>query len=164
MTIITPLIDYLSSQISDLQNQTPQATTCDPLPENIQGIYDPIYAVLSEINNIQNQINQINIQLQNQSLSQGDIDALNEQLTALNAQLATLTAELQTYLNQLLDLSQQLNVCHHMGETAQIHVGLTESRPNGVELGYQYFDTTLNIPVWWSGPVLGWVNASGTTA
>jgi hypothetical protein len=40
--------------------------------------------------------------------------------------------------------------------------GTTANRP-GLELykGQMFFDTTLNIPIWWNGT--NWVNASGTT-
>jgi hypothetical protein len=40
--------------------------------------------------------------------------------------------------------------------------GTTEQRPGAqVYVGQMYFDTTLNIPVWWNGK--HWVNSSGTT-
>jgi hypothetical protein len=44
--------------------------------------------------------------------------------------------------------------------------GVTADRPVNigavrVPVGFMYFDTTLNYPVWWNGTV--WKNASGTT-
>lgn len=39
--------------------------------------------------------------------------------------------------------------------------GNTASRPTGVYIGYQYFDTTLGHPVYWQG--INWVNAMGLT-
>lgn len=40
--------------------------------------------------------------------------------------------------------------------------GTTAKRPTAtLQIGQFYFDTTLNIPIWWKGTV--WVNASGTT-
>ena len=40
--------------------------------------------------------------------------------------------------------------------------GTTANRPTaGLSIGQFYFDTTLNIPIWYKGS--GWVNASGTT-
>jgi hypothetical protein len=40
--------------------------------------------------------------------------------------------------------------------------GVTADRPgNSLFIGQMYFDTTLNIPIWWNGQ--HWVNASGTT-
>ena len=40
--------------------------------------------------------------------------------------------------------------------------GTTSLRPSAnLQTGQFYFDTTLNIPIWWSGK--HWVNASGTT-
>lgn len=40
--------------------------------------------------------------------------------------------------------------------------GSTADRPtNSLTVGQIYFDTTLNIPIWYKGS--GWVNASGTT-
>ena len=41
--------------------------------------------------------------------------------------------------------------------------GATASRPTaGISAGYQWFDTTLKKPVWYTGS--GWVDATGTTA
>ena len=40
--------------------------------------------------------------------------------------------------------------------------GITMNRPTaGLSIGQIYFDTTLNIPIWYNGS--NWVNASGTT-
>jgi hypothetical protein len=45
---------------------------------------------------------------------------------------------------------------------ATIEYGTTAQRPAvGLRIGQQYFDQTLNIPIWWSG--VHWVNSSGTT-
>jgi hypothetical protein len=39
--------------------------------------------------------------------------------------------------------------------------GDTASRPtNGLQIGQQYFDTTINRPIWWDGT--NWINAAGT--
>lgn len=38
--------------------------------------------------------------------------------------------------------------------------GVTGSRPPGPVVGQQYFDTTLNIPIWFNGT--DWVDATGT--
>ena len=60
---------------------------------------------------------------------------------------------LRLYVTQLNNFSQSL-VTPDFGTTAQ--------RPIVKLLtGQMYFDTTLNIPIWWSG--VHWVNASGTT-
>ena len=37
--------------------------------------------------------------------------------------------------------------------------GTTEERLSGVDVGFQYFDTTLNKPIWWNGTA--WVDATG---
>mgnify|MGYP001996833430 CR=1 FL=1 len=39
-------------------------------------------------------------------------------------------------------------------------VGTTAERPNNASIGFRYFDTTLNIPTWYSGSGQ-WVNADG---
>ena len=60
---------------------------------------------------------------------------------------------LRLYFTQLNNFSQAL-VTPDFGTTVQ--------RPVVKKLiGQQYFDTTLNIPIWWSGA--HWVNASGIT-
>lgn len=37
--------------------------------------------------------------------------------------------------------------------------GTTQQRPTEINLGFQYFDTTLNKPIWWTGKK--WVDATG---
>ncbi len=39
--------------------------------------------------------------------------------------------------------------------------GITSARPSNVPVGYYYFDTTLEKPIWWKGSV--WVDATGAT-
>lgn len=38
-------------------------------------------------------------------------------------------------------------------------VGTTEKRPSIEVAGFQYFDTTINKPIWWNGSK--WVDATG---
>lgn len=40
--------------------------------------------------------------------------------------------------------------------------GPTENRPTGINIGTQYFDTTINRPIWYAGSGQ-WINASGGT-
>lgn len=41
-------------------------------------------------------------------------------------------------------------------------IGTTANRPTlQLQIGQQFYDTTLGIPIWWNGSV--WKNASGTT-
>ena len=42
-----------------------------------------------------------------------------------------------------------------------IATGITADRPTDKAAGYMYFDTTLGIPVWYTGT--GWVDSTGTT-
>jgi hypothetical protein len=63
-----------------------------------------------------------------------------------------LNNSLRIYFNQLDNLSFAF-----AGNTG----GPTADRPGtGLYLGKPYFDTTLGIPIWWSGTK--WVNSSGT--
>lgn len=39
--------------------------------------------------------------------------------------------------------------------------GTTEMRPTNIRNGFEYFDTTLNKPIWWNDK--SWVDATGTT-
>jgi hypothetical protein len=41
------------------------------------------------------------------------------------------------------------------------YVGNTNDRPNNPKQGFQYFDTTLNKPIWWTGSK--WVDSTGAT-
>ncbi len=42
-----------------------------------------------------------------------------------------------------------------------LSTGDTASRPTGISSGYQYFDTSLNKPIWYTGK--NWVDATGAT-
>ena len=60
---------------------------------------------------------------------------------------------LRLYFTQLNNFSQSL---------ATPDYGTTLQRPvNKLQTGQSFFDTTLGIPIWWTGSK--WVNASGTT-
>jgi hypothetical protein len=62
-------------------------------------------------------------------------------------------------LNQLRLYFTQLN--NYTQATATPNYGTTTNRPTiALQIGLMYFDTTLNIPIWWNGKK--WVNASGT--
>lgn len=56
-------------------------------------------------------------------------------------------------------------VYNYLGLRANKLIGATADRPTGLgtaEKGYQFFDTTLNLPIWWNGSA--WVKSDGTTA
>jgi len=62
-------------------------------------------------------------------------------------------------LNQLRLYFNQLN--NYTQATAIPDYGTTLNRPKlPLLIGQIYFDTTLDIPIWWNGTK--WVNASGT--
>ena len=60
---------------------------------------------------------------------------------------------LRLYFNQIDNFTQGISTPDS---------GTTVNRPkNNLFVGQQYFDTTINRPIWWTGTV--WINASGTT-
>jgi hypothetical protein len=60
---------------------------------------------------------------------------------------------LRLYFNQIDNFSQNITVPSS---------GTTANRPTDrLQVGQQYYDTTLGIPIWYNGTV--WKNASGTT-
>ena len=60
---------------------------------------------------------------------------------------------LRLYFNQIDNFTQNVTVPDS---------GTTALRPTDyLQVGQQYFDTTLGYPIWWNGTV--WKNASGTT-
>ena len=73
--------------------------------------------------------------------------------TAYNEQhFDVLNNVLRLYFNQL---SSSINLL------ASPAAGNTASRPAiGLQVGQQYFDTTLGIPIWWDGS--DWIDAMGT--
>jgi len=65
--------------------------------------------------------------------------------------------DLGLYFNQLDNFTSAV-ANPASGTTADRPVNIGAVR---VPVGFMYFDTTLNYPVWWNGTV--WKNASGTT-
>jgi hypothetical protein len=56
-------------------------------------------------------------------------------------------------------------VYNYLGLRANKLIGATADRPTGLGTagkGYQFFDTALNLPVWWNGSA--WIKSDGTTA
>jgi hypothetical protein len=59
---------------------------------------------------------------------------------------------LRLYFNQIDNFSQSLAIPDS---------GKTTQRPTAnLQVGQQFFDTTLVLPIWWTGTK--WINASGT--
>lgn len=70
---------------------------------------------------------------------------------------------LRLYFNQIngftIGLNSNIVALSTLGAPS---AGPTEDRPvNNLQVGQQYFDTTLGFPVFWNGTE--WVSASGTT-
>ena len=42
--------------------------------------------------------------------------------------------------------------------------GTTANRPEKIFVGQQYFDTTLNLPIWVNAAGTGWIKSDGTAA
>ena len=71
---------------------------------------------------------------------------------------------LEEYQDQILNvLRLYFNQIDNFTKASLIPAsGYTADRPtNSLIVGQTYFDTTLNIPIWYNGS--NWVNASGTT-
>lgn len=67
---------------------------------------------------------------------------------------------LRLYFNQLNGFTIGLN--SNIVALNTPSSGTTAARPTtSLQVGQQYFDTTLGIPIFWNGT--NWVNASGTT-
>lgn len=55
------------------------------------------------------------------------------------------------------------NIWREVGDVVRNLSGATDSRPNSAAVvGMQYFDTTLNKPIWRNATNSGWVDATGT--
>jgi hypothetical protein len=62
------------------------------------------------------------------------------------------TNALRLYFNQIDNFTQAVAVPD---------AGATSQRPTvNLQIGQQFFDTTLVLPIWWTGTK--WINASGT--
>lgn len=54
---------------------------------------------------------------------------------------------------------------NYLGLRANKLIGATADRPTGLGTagkGYQFFDTTINLPIWWNGSA--WIKSDGTSA
>lgn len=61
-----------------------------------------------------------------------------------------------------IDSQYEVNIAkleYYNGITKQLITGNTVQRPTDVNISFQYFDTTLNKPIWWTGSK--WVDATG---
>lgn len=64
------------------------------------------------------------------------------------------------YFNQLNGFNNI--VTNNIQILSTVSAGTTAERPaTDLQIGQQYFDTTLGIPIWWDGT--NWVDATGTT-
>lgn len=76
---------------------------------------------------------------------------------AMNIEQTTKTLVERDKLQQLEIDNLEVDVA-----TRQLRLGgITASRPTTPSLYQMYFDTTLNVPIWWNGT--NWVNHAGTT-
>ena len=67
---------------------------------------------------------------------------------------------LRLYFNQINGFTTGLN--SNIVALNTPSAGITADRPaTSLQVGQQYFDTTLGIPIWWDGT--NWVDATGTT-
>lgn len=53
------------------------------------------------------------------------------------------------------------NIVNNYRETLDKNIGNTSNRPIGASKGFQYFDTTINKPIFWDGSK--WIDATGAT-
>ena len=53
------------------------------------------------------------------------------------------------------------NIVQYCEDDITVGKGTTTERPTGKTVGYQYFDTTLNKPIWYTGTAL--VDSTGAT-
>lgn len=53
------------------------------------------------------------------------------------------------------------NIVNNYRETLNKNIGNTSNRPIEASKGFQYFDTTINKPIFWDGTK--WIDATGAT-
>lgn len=70
-----------------------------------------------------------------------------------------LSAQFRVYFNTVDAVNNQIQQAIITLSTPS--AGTTGSRPStDLQVGQQYFDTTINRPIWWDGT--NWINAAGT--
>ncbi len=89
-------------------------------------------------------------------------DSIKEPKKTLRGALKYDTDSRQVYIDlSTISSSQQLNF---EGKTIGVLQGSTETRPNNLnssfDVGYKYYDTTLNKPIWWNGTK--WIDSNGS--
>lgn len=72
------------------------------------------------------------------------------------------TPQRPSFLKDILDLKVRVNRIRGQLNDMAVGSGPTANRPVTPATGQSFFDTTLNIPVWWNGT--GWVNSSGSAS
>lgn len=96
------------------------------------------------------------------TIAKGDKGDKGDTGTVDNAGLITAPAfvELKTQVN-----AKQDKIGYTPADDSKVlhlSTGDTASRPSGISAGYQYFDTNLNKPIWYTGS--NWVDSTGKTA
>ena len=70
-----------------------------------------------------------------------------------------LNAQLRVYFNAVDSVNNQIQQAINTLSTPS--AGTTALRPStGLQVGQYYFDTTLTLPIYWTGT--NWINAAGT--
>lgn len=64
------------------------------------------------------------------------------------------------FIDEGTDIKNGLNKIDYNSEYLKIISGITVNRPSNPQIGFQYFDTTLNKPIWWTGTK--WVDSAGS--
>lgn len=80
---------------------------------------------------------------------------LEKKIQDLSTELGHAKSDLNGALNRFMDFIKDTykQLLPTMGN------GITTSRPSNVNVGYMYFDTTVNKPIWYNGTQ--WVDATG---
>lgn len=80
---------------------------------------------------------------------------LEKKIQDLSTELGHAKSDLNSALNRFMDFIKDT----YKQLLPTMSNGITTSRPSNVNVGYMYFDTTINKPIWYNG--IQWVDATG---
>ena len=84
----------------------------------------------------------------------------NEMIPVINENNSEIIDSYIIYNGKRYDINKKCFIDEKGNDINTKYNGTIEQRPTDINIGFQYFDTTLNKPIWWTGTK--WVNATGT--
>lgn len=89
------------------------------------------------------------------SVIEQNFEDLENKIADLSTEVSHTKNDLNKVLNEFMDYIKNM----YKQLLPNMNIGTTENRPSNVNVGYMYFDTNINKPIWYNGTK--WIDATG---